>query len=156
MTFTITDLRTQLAELQARHTEVDEAIKASYATQETYTESGLTWRKPSEHFTELWDIEKQIKDLERDLKGEEADRGTPATYAVGSDRYAGEIVKVEHYKSGANQNRVRVITFQFTTKGGLNGRIETFRKNKHGYWKATGSTATLHIGYAEDYRDPHF
>ena len=156
----ITDLRNQIAELEATKASLEALVQASYdqrAKAKTPEEALERWTPPSENLYKIWDIEKQLKALEKELVAETAEQGTPATYAVGSDRYAGQVAKVSRYKSGDNLGKVRTITFQFAdTTGGLSNRLNDFRKNKHGYWKAVDSSATLHIGYAEDYRDPHF
>jgi hypothetical protein len=70
--------------------------------------------------------------------------GTPATYHIGSDRYAAEVIQV--------RREGREITVQ-TVAG---NRTFTYR-TKTGYYKLKGSDyGFLTLGVAEDYRDPNF
>jgi hypothetical protein len=149
-----TELRTALETALAERNALDEEITAVY---DKAHKTNTPAPDMSLNFSALRALEANIRKLEQELKAEEAEQGTPATYAVGTDRYAGRVAKVARFKSGKNEGKVSVITFQFAdTTGGLSGRLNDFRQNNRGYWKAVNSSATLHIGYAEDYRDPHF
>ena len=85
-------------------------------------------------------------------KVSEVSVGTPATYSIGSDRYATEIVKVTYYKTGKLAGFVKTVE----VKSGsvfrpyqLSDRI-SWRKAPEQWW------GTLFVGFAEDYRDPSF
>lgn len=72
--------------------------------------------------------------------------GMPATYCIGSDRYAGQIVQVAG----------RTIGFQ--EEGAT--RVEVFSLRKNGRWYKTGfpvgKGGSLRLGVAENYQDPSF
>lgn len=73
--------------------------------------------------------------------------GTPATYAIGSDRYAGEVVSVR--KNGQE--------IWFRSKGSSGeGEPFTYRGVSGCYVSKGSSYGVLLIGTAEDYRDPSF
>lgn len=82
----------------------------------------------------------------------EAYVGMPATFAIGSDRYATEITAVFYFKSGAMAGQVKAVeagrfnVFTLRTTGRKAGRLIS-KGGNHG---------TLLLGVAEDYRDPHF
>lgn len=61
--------------------------------------------------------------------------GLPATFSVGSDRYATKVVKTT--------------PCTITVEGG-----QTYRFTKYGW--TSGRSYHLAVGYAEDYRDPSF
>ena len=75
--------------------------------------------------------------------------GMPATYCIGSDRWAGSIVSVS--KSG------RTLGFSDRRDGAM---IETFSLRQNGRFYRVGcpmgQSGTLRLGVAEDYRDPSF
>ena len=71
--------------------------------------------------------------------------GTPATFHIGSDRYAGSIVNVK--RNG------RTITFRFANSN----REEDFTLRGGGTYYSKGSNCGyLSLGVAEDHRDPSF
>jgi len=85
------------------------------------------------------------------LNPNEATVGMPATYCIGSDRYATAVTEIFHFKTGAKAGQVKAILagtrmFTLRTKG-----------RKAGYLvREGGDYGVLHLGWAEDYRDPHF
>ena len=67
--------------------------------------------------------------------------GLPATYCIGSDRYATRIVEV-------NRNGREVVTDIIATF--------TYRSKRDMYIRKGGKCGILRLGVAEDYRDPSF
>lgn len=88
-------------------------------------------------------------------KVEEVAVGTPATYFIGSDRYATQVTTVTYYKSGNLKGLVKSIeaaglTFRpylITSRGEDN---ISWQQAPRQWWGVLG------LGYADDYRDPHF
>ena len=83
---------------------------------------------------------------------ENVEVGTPATYYIGSDRYATEVLDVVYYKSGQREGFVKeIICGARTFRPYLDSRGEVV-------WQPNAKTwyAGVVLGYAEDYRDPHF
>lgn len=81
----------------------------------------------------------------------EAYVGMPATFAIGTDRYATQVVAIEYFKSGNRAGQVKAIhtpnyVFTLRTVGKRAGRLIL----------EGGTNGTLLLGVAEDYRDPHF
>jgi hypothetical protein len=78
--------------------------------------------------------------------------GMPATFGIGTDRYATEVIGVYRFKSGAKAGQVKAVEVQFfgmftlRTTGRKAGRLI----------REGGSHGSLRLGVAEDYRDPHF
>lgn len=140
------ELQAEIAETKAELERIDNEEREAYRAGDTNRRS---WER-------LDPLKKRLDVLERDLKAENAEQGTPATYCIGSDRYAGQVARVQRFKSGDREGQVRVITFQFTGNGGLSGRLYDFRRDNRGYWRGVGGSGGLIIGIAEDYRDPHF
>lgn len=65
--------------------------------------------------------------------------GLPCTVGIGSDRYAGKVVKTT----------AKTITVEW------NGDTSTFRLSKHGSWRSDRSLYLV-VGYAKEYMDPSF
>ena len=71
--------------------------------------------------------------------------GMPATFTIGSDRYAGSIAEIKR--------KGRTIVFKFAH----NNRTEDFTLRGRGMYYSKGSKCGyLSLGAAEDYRDPSF
>jgi hypothetical protein len=78
--------------------------------------------------------------------------GTPATYSIGSDCYAAEIVNVQRYKSGKNIGKVSFVEVQISF-----GQVRKFTRRAHGSFLSVGyNCGSLTVGYAYEYMDPHF
>lgn len=76
--------------------------------------------------------------------------GMPATYYVGSDSYATEVSAVNHYKSGNRAGQIKSVEIDFHG-------TKTFRAKNYSYGVSFKSEyATLGLGYAREYLDPHF
>lgn len=73
--------------------------------------------------------------------------GMPATIFIGSDSYATEVVAITYFKEGKRAGEVKEI---HTTHRDL-----VFRLNKWGSYRANEHYG-LGLGFARDYRDPHF
>jgi hypothetical protein len=71
--------------------------------------------------------------------------GTPATYRIGSDRYAMKVVRVAR-----NGQEV------WAAWEGGEERPFTYRRKTGQYVAKGAECGHLHIGHAEDYRDPSF
>lgn len=142
------ELKTSLDLAQSHARTLDKWLSDNYQT--TTVEARITAG------TCLRDQERLIREFERLISIENAEIGTPATYAIGTDRYAGKVVNVKRYKTGKRIGQVSVITFQHISQGGLNGKLREARLDKRNYLVATGSSGVIHLGYAEDYRDPSF
>lgn len=79
--------------------------------------------------------------------------GDPATFGIGSDSYAYEVVEVIRFKGGKQAGQVKAV------KASYEGReAEEFFKTKRGFQKKFGDhyNGKLVVGYARDYRDPSF
>jgi hypothetical protein len=74
--------------------------------------------------------------------------GMPATYCIGSDRYAGSIVMVSH--------NARLVGY--SDKGSTEVNSFSLRNNGRFYpvGSKIGQGGSLRLGTAEDYRDPSF
>lgn len=71
--------------------------------------------------------------------------GMPATYSIGSDSYAAEVVSVS--KSG----------HKIEARVGRGSKAETFTRRKNGAYVLAGTTyGHLTLGMAREYRDPSF
>lgn len=141
-------LKASLETTQSHRDALDKWLGDNYAS--TSVEARITAG------TGLREQERLIREFERLISIETAEFGTPATYAIGTDRYAGKVVNVKRFKTGKRAGRVSVITFQHISQGGLNGKLREARLDKRNYLVATGSGGAIHLGYAEDYRDPSF
>ena len=104
----------------------------------------------------------------------EIEIGTPATYSVGSDCYAEEVVEVQTFKTGAKAGLPKVITvrrvnvnWDYGQNYGVqdqkaftpnpDGRLTRFTVRKDGKFRKEGSDyGTLTIGTYREYRDPSF
>ena len=75
--------------------------------------------------------------------------GTPATFCIGSDKYATEISSIEYYKSGDKKGSIRYL--ELARGGGIK-----FSQDSKGYWVQKSGYARARIGEAIDYLDPHF
>ncbi len=73
--------------------------------------------------------------------------GMPATVHIGSDSYATSVVEITYFKEGKRAGEVKTIV--------TGHRDLEFRLNKWGRYRAQESFG-LGLGYARDYRDPHF
>lgn len=81
---------------------------------------------------------------------ESVEVGTPATFKIGGDRYATEVTAVERFKTGARAGQVKAVeagTHRFTPKTTKRGET---------YLVGQGGSGALWLGFAENYRDPHF
>lgn len=77
--------------------------------------------------------------------------GMPATFYIGSDSYATELSDVNFFKSGTRKGLIKSVEIYF------HGRTEVFKPKFYEtgiVWQ--GEYGTLGLGYARDYRDPHF
>lgn len=147
-------LKASLETAQSHRDELDQWLRDDYAS--ASVEARTTTGARYVNIMKLREQERLIKELERLISIETAETGTPATYAIGTDRYAGKVVNVKRYKTGKRIGQVSVITFQHISQGGLNGKLREARLDKRNYLVATGSSGIIHLGYAEDYRDPSF
>ena len=78
--------------------------------------------------------------------------GTPATYGIGSDCYGVVITNVQRFKSGKNIGKVSSVEVKMPWN-----ETRKFTRRAHGSFIATGhNCGSLVVGYAYDYRDPHF
>lgn len=79
-------------------------------------------------------------------------RGTPATYNIGSDCYGVMIINLNRFKSGANVGKVSNVEVKMPW-----GETRKFTRRANGSFIAAGKNyGSLVVGYAYDYRDPHF
>lgn len=100
--------------------------------------------------------------------------GSPATYSVGSDCYAEEVVAIQTFKTGLRAGLPKVITvrrvkvnWDYGQNYGVSdpkaftpdpeGRLTRFTARGDGKFRREGSDyGTLHIGTYREYRDPSF
>lgn len=100
--------------------------------------------------------------------------GSPATYSIGSDCYAEEVVAVETFKTGKRAGLPKIITvrrvkvnWDYGQNYGVydqeaftpdpDGRLTVFTIRKDGEFRRAGSDyGTLTIGKYREYRDPSF
>ena len=100
--------------------------------------------------------------------------GSPATYYVGSDCYAEQVVAVETFKTGKRAGLPKVVivrrvkvNWEYGQNYGVSdqkaftpdpdGRLTVFTVRKDGRFRKAGSDyGTLHIGTYREYRDPSF
>lgn len=79
--------------------------------------------------------------------------GMPATFYCGTDRYATKVTAIEYFKTGDRKGQIKSISVE--------GQKETFKpyattygfkfsESKKVWWAHVG------LGYAYDFRDPHF
>jgi hypothetical protein len=134
--------------LQSAIEEAKQGLEAlDKATEEAYRSGKPTYDLYRQQ-TKLRDL---LFDLEKDLQVETSYIGQPATYGIGSDRYAGQVTAIERFKSGDKKHQVSVIVFGFER----GQRSIEFRKTNRG-WRAKGGYGSIRLGVAEDYRDPSF
>lgn len=78
--------------------------------------------------------------------------GTPATYGIGSDSYGVVIININRFKSGKNVGKVSYVEVKMPW-----GDVRKFTRRAHGSFLSVGhNCGSLSVGYAYDYRDPHF
>jgi hypothetical protein len=100
--------------------------------------------------------------------------GTPATYYIGSDCYAEEVVEVQTFKTGKRAGEPKVITvrrvkvnWDYGQNYGVqdqeaftpdpDGRLTRFTVRKDGKFRREGSEyGSLAFGKYREYRDPSF
>lgn len=83
-----------------------------------------------------------------------AEPGTPATYCIGGDRYAEVVIS----STPATLRTQRASVAEDGTVTPVEGAgTREYRVKKGGHIRPTGSNyGYLHLGSAEDYRDPSF
>lgn len=79
--------------------------------------------------------------------------GMPATYSVGSDSYATTVTAIEYFKTGERKGQIKSVSIE--------GKKETFKPYKTCYGLKFSESkrvwwASVKLGYARDYLDPHF
>lgn len=75
--------------------------------------------------------------------------GTPATFRIGTDRYATAVTAVERFKTGARAGQVKAVEAGY-------GRF-TPKETRYGTMLiGKGGSGVLALGVAETYLDPHF
>lgn len=79
--------------------------------------------------------------------------GDPATFSIGSDSYAYEVVEVIYFKSGVKAGQPKAVVAVHDGR-----EPEVFTKTKSGFQMRFGDhfSGKLSIGYANDYQDPSF
>jgi len=136
-----TTLRQQVADLEAEVTRLDNELHQRASVGDKFNH---------EEYRKLRDMNDRIQQLQHDLVVEEAEAGTPATFYIGSDSYAGSVEYLIRYKSGDKKGFVRIVGFKFER----GEAVTDFRQDKRGRW--CSSHARLLVGKAIDYRDPSF
>jgi hypothetical protein len=79
--------------------------------------------------------------------------GMPATFYIGSDCYAYEVVSIEYFKSGKKAGQPKSIVAK------RDNGIETFVYSKRGfqqYYQYGENYGSFRVGKAVEYRDPSF
>ena len=100
--------------------------------------------------------------------------GTPATYYIGSDCYAEQIVEIHTFKTGARAGQPKTlvtrdvnvdwslganygVSDQEAFSQNLEGKLSTYTVRKNGKFRPEGSDCgSLVIGTYREYRDPSF